>query len=311
MDGVQQNSGNTPHLLVSTFILITQFFPMKSKTKLKYELFQHSQQNGPTDQWQSSLEILERTKYQLYLILHTVKFEKDKNHNNVHGQKVSDCVRSLWETIKEIFNHVIELKNEESNCWRDCGQQQQQAGISSGSVALASSALSSVNVPSASMVSSTKDWHKTITHELRNLLIDKLTQAILPMPGEETISDKRVRKFIAFAQKSEEEIYEKANSKIEYYQLLAQKIYDIQNGLKVRRQKRKAEEMEMKHLDHVDATHNQSGMTSDSDSHDSNREVHQTCQQTAQNSKRQKIDKKVMEKGIGTIVFYTKKRHES
>lgn len=240
-------------------------------------------QNGPTDQWQSSLEILERTKYQLYLILHTVKFQKDKNHNN---QKVSDCVRSLCETIKEILNHVIDdFKNDESNCCRDCNQQQ-PAGISSGSVALASSTPSPVNVSDtklqASMVSSTKDWHNTITHELRNLLIDKLKQAILPTLGQKTTFDERMQNFIAFAQKSEEEIYETANSKLEYYQLLAKKIYDIQNGLKERRHKRKAEEMEMEmeEMDHVKIAHNQSGMTSDFDvRHDSNQREQQTRQQ--------------------------------
>lgn len=213
---------------------------------------QYSQQNGLTDQWQSNLETLERTKYQLYLILHTVKFQKDKNHNNV-----SDCTRSLCRTMKEMLNHVIDdFQNEQTNS-------SQQAKLQ------------------ASMVSSTKDWHNTVTHELRNHLIDKLKQAILPTSDQDTTFDERMQNFTAFAQKTEGNMYETANSKTDYYHLLAKSIYDIQKDLKERRRKRKAEEMEQ--MDYVAMVGNQSGVTSVFNiQHDSNQQDSLTCMQLEQ-----------------------------
>lgn len=107
---------------------------------------------------------------------------------------------------------------------------------------------SSANVPNAdlqaSMVSSTKDWHSTITHDLRSHLIDEIVQTILPTANQSTTPDERLHDFIIYTQKTEEELYEMANSKTEYYYLLANKVYEIQNGLKERRLKRKAEQLQ-------------------------------------------------------------------
>lgn len=194
----------------------------------------------------------------MYLILHTVKFQKDKNHNNSNGHSVSDYTRSLCEMIKEILSPVINaFQNEKSNCDQ---KQEQRAGVDSkiGSSTSLTAKVSKSKLQ-ASMVSSTKDWHNTITHELRNHLIGKLIEAILPTTAQNTTSDERMHNISAYAQKSEEEIYESANSKPEYYYLLAEKIYDIQNRLKERRQKRKAEEMER--MDYAEVAHEQSGLT--------------------------------------------------
>lgn len=234
----------------------------------------------------------------MYLILNTVKFQKDQNHNTPNYYNANECTRSVCETLKEILNHMIDdFQNESSNCCQHYGQQQQQqAGTenSSGYATLESSSSSSTmndqnSELQASMVSSTKGWHNTITHELRNHLVDKLIQAILPTSDQSTTFDEQMHNFITYAQKTEEDIYEMADSKTEYYYLLANKIYEIQNGLKERRQKRLAERSQM--------VKNQSAMTTasqiitDSDTeHDTNQQNSQVQQQTYMASQQQVRD---------------------
>lgn len=229
----------------------------KRKLKLILNSFkqEHSPQNRPY-QCQSDLETLERTKYQLYLIINAVKFQEDKHCNRPITHNANECSRSLCEMMKEILNRLMMngFQNEESSCCQNCGhhqqhQKQQRAGTdSTGGSATSKPSASSADAPNAvlqaSMVSSTKDWHSSITHDLRSHLIDEIVQTILPTANQSTKPDERLHDFITFTQKTEEEMYEMANSKTEYYYLLANKVYELQNRLKERRLKRKAEQLQ-------------------------------------------------------------------
>ena len=72
-----------------------------------------------------------------------------------------------------------------------------------------------------------KDWHQSITSELRNHFVQSLVQAVVPRPDSLIVQDIRFQKLVGWAHRVESDMFNAAKSRPEYYHLTAEKIYKI------------------------------------------------------------------------------------
>ncbi|GMT18267.1 hypothetical protein PFISCL1PPCAC_9564, partial [Pristionchus fissidentatus] len=92
-----------------------------------------------------------------------------------------------------------------------------------------------VSVPTPSIV---KSWHSKISVEVRNHLIGKLVNVLLPNPDLAKCRDQNESTdIILFSRKAEQTFWETADTKLEYYRLLAQKMYAVDKELQETRRR--------------------------------------------------------------------------
>ena len=82
---------------------------------------------------------------------------------------------------------------------------------------------------------STKEWHNSVTADMRSLLVHKLAQAICPR----RIRPQDLNNLVSYARMVEADFYDAANSNSQYYHLLAEKIYKIQKEQEKNRARRR------------------------------------------------------------------------
>lgn len=90
-------------------------------------------------------------------------------------------------------------------------------------------------------VTITKEWQNTTTLDLRNHLVHKLIHIMVPASESTTTHDRNMNDLIAGAKKIEADLYAMANSRFEYYNLVAEKLFSIQQELDEKQQNRHKE----------------------------------------------------------------------
>ncbi|CAG2099955.1 unnamed protein product [Medioppia subpectinata] len=78
-----------------------------------------------------------------------------------------------------------------------------------------------------------KDWHRFVGLDSRQRLIGKIVDQILPISDANVRQDRRMASVIMLAKKIEGFVYRAANTQEEYYNLVAQKIFQVKKELAI------------------------------------------------------------------------------
>lgn len=120
-------------------------------------------------------------------------------------------------------------------------QPQQQVG---GSNPGASDNFAANPMITTTTVQGTIGWHNSVSPDIRNHLVRKLVQALMPSPDPLLMFDQRMQNLVAFAKQVEEGMYGLANSRLEYYNMMGKQIYKIQKDMESKRHQRREQQVQ-------------------------------------------------------------------
>lgn len=77
----------------------------------------------------------------------------------------------------------------------------------------------------------TKDWHHLVSHDLRNHFILKIVETLNPKANNQNCFTEQFSTLFVYSKGVENKLFMLANSKIEYFHFIAQKLYKIEQDL--------------------------------------------------------------------------------
>ncbi|XP_072166515.1 histone acetyltransferase p300-like [Diadema setosum] len=89
------------------------------------------------------------------------------------------------------------------------------------------------SLPNCTAIPSTapsQPWQAIISFELRTQIVRRFVQALFPSPDPEALQNQPMANLVNYACRMEKDMFEQASSRVEYYHLLAEKVYEIQRS---------------------------------------------------------------------------------
>ncbi|XP_020293811.1 CREB-binding protein-like [Pseudomyrmex gracilis] len=157
--------------------------------------------------------------------------------------EMEDRIRRIQDWLEEIIERKREeiQKREE----KEKNPEERLIGIENRLANLQLSSGLQLSQVTAAPVKRPQGWHQSVTPDLRNHLVQKLAQtfSMFHAPNPQPILDKIMCNLVAYAREMECVMFEMATTRSEYYQLLAECIYKIQNVLEEKSQKREEQKL--------------------------------------------------------------------